>query len=196
MKKHSNTILIISTSLIVLGVIIGSFLTEYSNTISTIVTTVTAIIGAVALWIQFKKDKQINEASFIVEFYQSFYEQESNVKVLNELDKKYSEEKYTSLKTMSADVLNYLTWIRTLCDLIDRKVLSYESIDEIYSYKFFMILNNKEVQEMEIHKYANLYKLIYKTHNGWTKYHKKKGLAILMADEDLSLVEGYEDLCK
>ncbi len=196
MRKNSNIILIISTALIVLGVIIGSFLTEYSNTISTIVTTVTAIIGAVALWIQFKKDKQINEASFIVEFYQSFYEQESNTKVLNELDKKYSKEKYTSLKTMPADVLNYLTWVRTLCDLIDRKILSYESIDEIYSYKFFMILNNKEVQEMEIHKYVDLYKLIYRTHYGWTKYRKKKGLSILMADENLSLVDGYYDLCK
>lgn len=196
MKKHSNAILIISTTLIVIGVIISSFLTEYSNTISTIVTTVTAIIGAVALWIQFKKDKQINEASFIVEFYQSFYEQERNIKVLNELDKKYSQETYKSLKTMASDVLNYLTWIRTLCDLINRKVLSYESIDEIYSYKFFMILNNKEVQEMEIYKHADLYKLIYRTHKGWTLYRKKKGLSTIMSSEDLSLVEGYENLCK
>lgn len=196
MKKNSNLIMILSTALIVIGIIVGSVLTSYASTISTIVTTITAIIGAVALWIQFKKDKQINEASFIVEFYQSFYDQESNVKVLEELDKKYTGDEYQSMTTMSADVLNYLTWIRTLCDLIDRKILTYESVDEIYGYKFFMILNNKEVQEMEIHKYAKLYRLMYRTHKGWTEYRLKKGLTILMPEEDLRLVDGYESYCK
>lgn len=173
----------------------GSTISD-ADTISTIVTTVTAIIGAVALWIQFKKDKQINEASFIVEFYKSFYEQEENVKVLKVLDKKYSGFEYQSLTSMHEEVLGYLAWIRTLSDLLDRNVLSFESIDGTYAYKFFMIVNNKEVQEMELKKYAHLYKLIYKIHKKWTKYRLKKDLNLIMPEEDLSLTENYIDCCK
>ena len=52
-EKTKSYILIISTALIVLGIIAPSFLTEYSSLISSVVTIITAIIGAVALYIQF-----------------------------------------------------------------------------------------------------------------------------------------------
>lgn len=77
MKRTKNLIVIISTLLIVIGVIVSSVLTDQASVISTVVTTITAIIGAVALWIQFKKDREVNQASFIIEFHKSFQENES-----------------------------------------------------------------------------------------------------------------------
>lgn len=195
MKKRFNLILIISTALIVLSLIVCYILIKEISEIATVITTITAIIGAVALWIQFSKDKQISQASFIVEFYQTFYAQEGNLKVLTELDKKYSNEKYDSLKMMKPEVLNYLGWIRSLCSLIDRGVLSIESVDEIYGYKFFIILNNKEVQEMELSKYPDLYKLMFRTHKSWSDYRKKKGGHLICESEDLSLIESYANYC-
>lgn len=195
MKKRFNLILIISTALIVLSLIACYILIEEISKIATIITTITAIIGAVALWIQFSKDKQINQASFIVEFYQTFYSQKENLIVLAELDKKYSNEKYTSLKSIKPEVLNYLGWIRSLCSLIDRGVLNIEAVDEIYGYKFFIILNNKEVQEMELSKYPNLYRLMFRTHKIWSDYRKKKGGHLICESEDLSLIESYTKYC-
>lgn len=72
MKNLKNSVLTIATMLIVIGIIISSFLTEYSSLIATITTTITAVIGAVALFIQFKKDKEINKASFLLEVSKQF----------------------------------------------------------------------------------------------------------------------------
>lgn len=198
MKKHSNIIVIISSLLIVLGVIFGSIFSNYSGEISTVVTTVTAIIGAVALWIQFKKDREINQSSFIIEFYKSFYENESNVKILNILDKKYSKLDHKNLKdpTLYADILNYASWIRTLCNLIDRNVVTFDTIDEIFSYKFFVFLNNKDIQELELVPCSELYKLIYRTHRKWSAWREKNGLNVLMPEENLANVPNYTELSK
>lgn len=198
MRKHSNLIVIISSLLIVMGVVLGSILTDYSSQISTVVTTVTAIIGAVALWIQFKKDREINQSSFIIEFYKSFYENESNIKVLNILDKKYSKLDHENLKNpaLYADILNYASWIRTLCNLIDRGVVTFDTIDEIFSYKFFVFLNNKDIQELELIPCSELYKLIYRTHRKWSTWREKNGLKVLMADENLASAPNYNELSK
>ncbi len=198
MRKHSNLIVVISSLLIVMGVVLGSILTDYSSQISTVVTTVTAIIGAVALWIQFKKDREINQSSFIIEFYKSFYENQSNLKVLDILDRKYSKLDHRDLKdpALYADILNYASWIRTLCNLIDRSVVTFDTIDEIFSYKFFVFLNNKDIQELELIPCSELYKLIYRTHRKWTDWRIKNGLKVLMPEEDLALVPNYQELSK
>lgn len=197
MRKSSNIIVTISSILIVIGVVVGSVVTKYSSEISTVVTTITAIIGAVALWIQFKKDREINQASFVVEFYKSFSESSAdNDKVLEQLDNKFDNKSYTPLKQMHKEVLSYIYWLRTLCSLIERNVFSFDVVDDMFAYKFFSLVNNKEVQEMEFAKYKELYKPIYRIHRRWNEYRKKHGLSEIYQEESLSLVEGYEQYSK
>ncbi len=193
MKKTSNIIVILSTILIVIGVIAGSLTTNYSSQISSIVTTITAIIGAVALWFQFRKDRAINQASFSVEFYETFQQNtDANSVVLAELDKKYDGKEYKPLKEMPEQVISYLTWVRCLCSLIERKVLDYESVDDMFAYKFFAIVNNKEVQEMELGRLPSLYKPFYRVHKAWNEYRRKKGESEICAEESLSRVKDYD----
>ena len=196
MKKHNNIIIIISSLLIVVGVIAGSVLTKYASEISTIVTTVTAIIGAVALWVQFKKDREINQASFVIEFFKSFQESDSNLFVMEQMDNKFDGLPYTHFTEIHKDVLSYIYWIRTLCGLIERGVFSFDTIDEMFAYKFFSATNNKEIQKLELEKYPGLYKIVYRTHRKWTEYRTKNGLDIMYPDEDLSLCPNYEELSK
>lgn len=198
MKKHGDLIVIISSLLIVMGVVLGSVLTEFSSQISTVVTTVTAIIGAVALWIQFKKDREINQSSFIIEFFKAFYENESNKRILDILDKKYSNLPYQSLLTpdLYSDILNYSAWVRTLCNLIDRGVIAFNTIDEIFSYKFFAFLNNSEIQQLELVPCGELYKLIYRTHRRWSEWRAKNSLTLLCPNEDLAKTPNYQILSK
>ena len=150
------------------------------------------------MWIQFKKDRAINQSSFIIEFYKSFYENENNLKVLDILDRKYSKLDHRDLKdpALYTDILNYALWIRTLCNLIDRSVVTFDTIDEIFSYKFFVFLNNKDIQELELIPCGELYKLIYRTHRKWTDWRIKNGLKVLMPEEDLALVPNYQELSK
>ena len=173
-EKTKSYILIISTALIVLGIIVSSFLTEYSSLISSVVTTITAIIGAVELYIQFKKDKEVNQSSFMVQFYELFYQQKDVVQMLGYLKDKVNEIKMPNLKEKQnyAGMMNYLSWLRTLCSLIDRNIVSFDAVDEMFSYKFFAFLNCKEIQDVELIPYAKYYSLIYEIHQKWTAYKK------------------------
>ena len=63
--KKTSLITITSVFLLTLGLISTLWLdSTIGDRIVNIVTVVTAIIGAVALYVQFKKDKGINTASF------------------------------------------------------------------------------------------------------------------------------------
>lgn len=67
--KKNKTLTYLGTFLLVLGLFSTLFLDDYwGGRVSEVVTISTAIIGAVALFIQFKRDKEINQASFVLEF--------------------------------------------------------------------------------------------------------------------------------
>ncbi len=196
MRKRSNLVVIICSLLIIIGVIAGSVTTKYASEIATVATTVTAIVGALGLWIQFRIDGDLNKSSFIFNFYEKFYVNEGNDRVLDVLNKKANGHSDEELKNMYNDVITYLYWVRTLCGLIERNVLNYESIDDMFSFRFFAILNNKIVQEMEIEKNKEYYKIIYRQHRKWSAWRKRHHLDVIFPDEDLAKVEGYDVLSK
>ena len=198
MHKHKSLVTIISTALLIIGLIASSFLTKYSDIIASLVGTITAIIGAVALYIQFKKDKEINEASFIVSFYEQLYNNPELMEILNILNLKANGEdiSYIKDKKYSSGIINYLSWIRTLCSLIEREVLTFDIIDEVYAYKFFVATNCKELQDVELVKYAQFNEIIYRVHKEWTAYRKKHGKSILMEETSLDKAPCYESLTK
>lgn len=198
MKKSNNLIIVLSTALIVIGVILGCFTTKYSNEISAAITTITAIIGAVALWFQFKKDHDTNQASFIIEFYKTFNDNEDNMKVLEVLDNKFDGfTENISLVGYRKEIQSYLNWIKTLCDLIEENIITIKSIDRLFSYEFFSICDNKEIQDMELRKYPWLYKSLFVVHKKWSDYRKKHGLTNdVYNNESLSLVPEYEQYSK
>lgn len=73
--KKSRSILYIALPLIVLGLLSTLLMDDsLAEKIATIITMVTAIIGAVALFIQLKKDKDVNQAEFIINYGKYFYE--------------------------------------------------------------------------------------------------------------------------
>lgn len=198
MKKSKTIVVIISTVLIVIGVISGSIFSEYSSTISSIVTTITAVIGAVALWIQFKKDHEINQASFILEFYKTFNENEDCAKILAVFDNKFDGYKENiSVVPYRKELQSYLNWIKTLCGHILHNNVDISYIDELFNYEFFSLTDNKEVQEQELQKYPWLYKSIFKAHRVWTEYRVKHGfINDVYKEESLSLLPEYEQWSK
>ncbi len=198
MKKHRSLIVIIATALIVVGVIVTSFITDFSSVISSVVTTVTAIIGAVALYLQFKKDKEVNQASFMVSFHETFYSNPTNVEILDILDE-HSLDNYTNNLTdpkYYKHIMTYMGWIRTLCALIENKVLDFDAIDEIFAFKFFGFTNDKQIQDAELVSHKQFYKLIYRVHKKWLAYRKSHGKYIAFEETSLDKFKGYDEMTK
>ena len=157
-----------------------------------VITLITAVIGAVALYLQFKRDKEINEANFVLEFWKSFSENEKLIEIQQKCDNDMHS-KQTSLKDSDySGVLMYAQWLEALCAIINRDILSFDVIDNMYNYMFFVFVNNKYVQEKELLPSIEYYQGIVKAYQEWTKYLNKHNKKIILKENALDqAIERY-----
>lgn len=173
--------------------------------VATIITTVTAIIGAFAIWFQMKRERDINEAEFIMNYNISFIENPEYVELEQKLEKYRkvieaggnpddAEEIITEENQQT--VVNYLVYHEALAVFVKKRVLAIDSIDDLFAYRFFLIMNNPEIQRKEICPEAQYYHGCYWLHKKWTEYRKKKGLYILLEDTSLEKTDEYSRLTR
>ena len=180
------------------------------GTMSTIVTTVTAIIGAFAIWFQMKREKDIKEAEFIMSYNMSFLENEEMVKFeqqlehfrkeyerldpTDELQMKELKDRYSSL--VNDDnlqiVINYLVYHEALAAMIKKGVLNFDSIDSLFAYRFFLVMNNPIVQEKELCPDYKYYKGCFWLYMEWCKYQQENGLYLLLGYFSLAKTKEYK----
>lgn len=199
MKRHSKLITITALCVIVISLLASLLLDEQiGNRVSNIITTITAIIGAIALFIQFRKDKELNQANFVMEFGKSFFNEYNCGDLFNELNSHYDEDDGWTLDITKCrkEFTSYMLWIEALSDIIFDGILDIRKVDKILYYRFFIIVNNKEVQRDELIPYKDLYKGTYKLYNLWYNYRKKNNLVVPLEENSLHLVEGFNDNIK
>ena len=196
--KKNKSITIISVVLLVVALIGSLFLDDVMGSrISNIVTIITAIIGAVALFIQFKKDKDLNEASFVIDYSVQFYDIYNLGDVLNELENCRKDKKYKlDIEKNYKDLVAYLQWLESLAALVNSGVLTIDKVDDVLSYRFFLIVNNKQVQQAEIIPCRMFYRGIYQLYQKWYDYKKENNLIILFEENSLHLTKGYNEIVK
>ena len=146
----------------------------------------TGIIGAVALYLQFKREKDINEASLLKDFWHMFSEKRNLIELQLKCDADISAEKSTMTDEDYFAILDYAQWLEALCAVINRDILSFDFIDDMYNYVFFVFVNNKHIQNNALLPYIGYYK-------GICKYLKKHGKKVLLEENDLlKAIEDYK----
>ena len=134
-----------------------------------------------------------NQASFVLDFSKNFYDPINLGKLMNKIDPNNILGNQKITKDDYHDIVHYLEWCETLASLVLENVISIKSIDALFSYRFFLIINNKEIQEKEIVPFKEFYRGIYQVHNKWEDYKKKHNLLILNEQTSLSKTEGYNE---
>lgn len=188
-NKGVSIITIIASFLIIIGFLLSTVLTSYSENIISIITTLTAIIGAIALFFQFKKDKQINQASFMMDYSKSFYDTYNCQDTFALLDKALDNYEITDKdfdEELKKGLVNYLIWCEGLSSLILQGLISIKQIDALFSYRFFLITNCKFIQDTELVPYVDYYEETIKVHELWTKYKRSKNLPIILDESNLT----------
>lgn len=192
MKIRKIYIIVVIISLILLSTL--SLDSVLGSRVANIVTIITALIGAGALFIQFQRDKKINEASFIINLSHNFYLTEGPKQILDKLEMyRKGNKNIFSEKDYSA-IVTYLEWLEELAVIVNQELVDFKFVDDFFSYRFFLITNNEYVQAMElISEYEN-YRGIYKLHKNWSQYKKSQGLPILQDETDLSKTKNYNKI--
>ena len=184
--KKSKLITFISIFLICCSIFATLLLeNETASRIAEIVTLITAIIGAIALYVQFKRDKNINEAGFLLEFWKSFSENPHLIKIQMKCDKDINAKKTCFNEEDYEGIIIYAQWLEALCAIIKREVVSLDFINNMYGYIFFVFVNNKYVQEKEILPNKKFYQGIIGAYGLWVKYLKKHNKEVMLEKNSL-----------
>ena len=190
MKKENNYY---SGVLIIVMLLLFTLFLDDSlgSRIVTIITVGTALIGAVSLLIQYRRDKNISQASFILEYAKYFYSLSDVEDTMFLLDEYRNGNRESIKKIKYNGIVNYLVWCEELSSLVQRGIIDFETIDNLFSYNFFLITNNKYIQEKELVPQAEFYKGVFFLHYAWTKYKKDTKQSIINEDESLDKVLEY-----
>lgn len=196
MKKgfwKKNTVIVI----LALFVIIICILPQHSELKETIAT-ITAIFAAMAVFIQIRDSKNLSTGEFVLSLQQEFSSDGGyGTRTFLKCWKDYSVEKKEGKSTTSfteadqEDVVNYLTFLESLYLMLQKNVISIEMLDELFGRRFFVIVNNREIQKFELEVNYKYYLNIYRLYGIWKKYRVKHGEDIFadsIAMRDLELV--------
>jgi len=136
-------------------------------------------------------------ASFVIDYSVQFYDIYNLNNILNELEKCRVDKKYKlDVEKNYQDIVAYLQWLESLAALVNTNLLTIEKIDNVLSYRFFLIVNNKEVQDKEIIPCREFYRGIFELYEKWSAYKKKKNMQIIFEENELSLREEYKEIQK
>ena len=200
--RNASKVSFISIILITIGIVTMSLFDVINDTFVSLITIITAIVGAFGIWLELNKEQEINQASFILSINSDFYALGGKGTMYAADLEKMLDEDFSGVKKLELTkehqtmVIQYLVWVKTLSSLINRRMIKISAIDDLFSYKFFVAINNPEIQKMELIPYKTAYRGIFKAHKIWKKYRVKHGLEIYNEKTDLSTVEGYEELSK
>ena len=180
------------------------------------ITTTTTLIAAVVLWLQMKRGERLNESNFIMNLNNQFVSNKDMTHVEHELEQCYNQ--YETLLKEDGDVsrddlrrlrlglsqsrtsedcqklINYLVYLEALSALVHRKIIHLDVIDNLFSYRFFIAVNNPIVQQDELFPYADYYQGIFNLSKLWTEDHNKRGISIPM--DQYNLCKQYEEYLK
>ena len=201
-SKHNEPLFYIAIGIFVVAFWIAACFFPIDPLVKVISTTL-ALISAVAFWLQFKRQERLNESSYIMNLNNQFIGNKDMTQVEHELELYFNQYEAVfgnsdrvslneALKiglglsqSRTGDdcqkLINYLVYLEALAALIDQNVLHLRVIDDLFSYRFFLAVNNPIVQLGELFPYAEYYRGIYKLSERWIKKHSEKGIPIPMS---------------
>lgn len=206
--KVSIYIIIMAASISVIIVLLRVLLIDIlhmsdaaATTLMDIGQVVAGAVGAIMIIVQLaresdvrKEQASIQEAQFLMDYNQAFIQDANMTNVEYQLETSmksgYKEEIITDENKQL--FINYLVYLEGLAPLILNNVLQLDHIDNLMAYRFFLAINNKEVQEKELMIFPDFYRGCFKLYGVWKKYRKERGYMILQEKQSLDRWLEYE----
>jgi hypothetical protein len=206
-EKKITTILIVVTLSFIVLLLFFNFKFEWGKNESTstaldIVMVATAIMGVIGIVLQLGREKSLKEIEFIVDFNRNFVEYDELMSVhdiCSEQAGLFVDGHNKDRPLDHTSVYKYLDCFEPLYFLLKSKAVGTDKLYDLVSYRFFIVLNNREVQEKIIAVHKSSYKNIiemYKILNGHRKKNKLPTPFPTFEQNDLlKFLTSYENSC-
>lgn len=81
--------------------------------------------------------------------------------------------------------MNYLVHLEGIATIVNNGVLHLDIIDDLMAYRYFIAVNNPDVQKLELVPYKNFYKGCFDIYDTWKTVLEKQNIEIPMKDSNL-----------
>lgn len=141
-----------------------------AQVIIALIVAVVEILTLLMIYIQLKRQSDIDMSTFLRDFELSFQENKQLFQKLHQenLGKRVLTEEDNE------SIIQYLTYFESIYRFLDKSILSITMIDDIFSYRFFLAVHNGFIQQNNLYPYAVYYKNIFLLYEKWIKYKLKK----------------------
>ncbi len=160
----------------------------------------TAIVAASFIIVQLKHDqkgeekhRKTAEAQFMLEYNKSFIENKDMCLVEHYLEQELGGNPVTemsSLREQRQIFINYLVYLEGMAVCVHQEQLAFESIDDVFAYRFFLAVNNPEVKSLELVRCAQYYRGCFRIYEEWVEY--REGTDVPLEDSSLDRCKDYE----
>lgn len=156
---------------------------ESIDTFSKVLTTCTALISAVAFWLQYKKNSKLTEANYIMNLNQQFISNKDIVRIEAELEY-YSINKNSdfNIGEVGSDrrqlFIDYLVYLEAMGAVVKQGTLDSDAIKDIFAYRLFVAANNPIIQKEEIEPFITHYRNMIWLYKQWYYDCKDTGMFI------------------
>lgn len=137
--------------------------------ISAFVASFSTIFGLFIIYKQIEKDKRIMSSRFLVSLNDSLMSFDSTRNVYNKLldleDQKYDIKLYRKAFKTDGDIydlFSYFDFFENLQFLLERKIIKISELNDMFSKRFFIAINNKFIQQELLknpYSFSNIFKL-------------------------------------
>ena len=162
------------------------------ETVVLLVTPVSFIAGGLAIWYQVRETRALKKGSFLLELDSTFDVHHNQLleKLMKDTKAKsngqLSESSYISKEDLIHFVA-YLTFFEILFQLLDKKLLIFKDVDDLFGYRFFIAIENDIIQDEDLCKDRQDYRNIFRLHKLWSDFRKSN------QREGLTGVRGLSD---
>ena len=140
---------------------------------------------------QLRESKEIARSEFLVDLNKSFTESEGNIKLYTALQNCNdgmcsdnskppnhictTDEEVCLLNIDKIVISNYLTFFETIYLLLCEGVITFDMIDDLFAYRFFLAVHSKFVQQQKLETQPENFRNIYLLEREWMEYRLKRG---------------------
>ena len=83
------------------------------------------------------------------------------------------------------DVFDALGWYVRIKLLLDSQVIDLPTVDAIFAYRFFLLVNNRTVQQYALYPDGDSFAVVFALHKQWSDYRRSRGEPIAHEATDL-----------
>lgn len=137
-----------------------------------------AIIAALAVFQQTKKSADTAKAGFVLDLQQDYVSGDSFTNLFeycwdNYNEKITNEDLYEYLQNQKVVLLNYFTFFESVYLMKEQGVIKMSYLDELFGRRFFVVVNNKMVQKIDLCPNYRYYLNVLYLYSDWYEYRKK-----------------------